>query len=341
MGFRMIQVGLGDFGRRWLDVVRNDPSWTVAAIATRNGEVRTTSGDLAGVPHSRRFCSLAEAVSAGVEADALLVTTPHFRHEEDVRVGLLHGLNVLVEKPLAGSWAECLRIVTETERAGHTVMVAENYRYGEGAQLVHEIVASGEIGVPELLRLDYFVGHTFPDDDWRNEYAYPLLIENATHHFDLVRFVTGADAESVSCSVAPSRRTPHWRAPSVEASFEMTGGLHFAFVGSWAYGEFPTPWEGEWRLFGSRGALRWTRDTIEVRRGCESRRLHVPSLPSDSTLAATFGEFTSALSERRAPQTALADNLRTVAMVFAAIRSAEEDTPVSVRGMLSETGHAG
>ncbi|TVQ28167.1 MAG: gfo/Idh/MocA family oxidoreductase [Spirochaetaceae bacterium] len=336
MKYRMIQTGLGDFGRRWLDVVRAHRAWEIAAIATRNEQTRQSCGDLAGVPDSGRFATLAEALHPDVGADALLVTTPHFRHTDDVLSGLERGLHVLVEKPLAGSWEECLRIRSAALASDRVVMVAENYRFGEGARIARQIVASGEIGVPEFLSMEYFVGHTFPDGDWRNEYAYPLLIENATHQFDLVRYVTGSDATRVYCAASGSQRTPHWKAPSVSAVFEMSGGLQFQFAGSWAYDEFITPWEGVWRLHGSDGSMAWTQDAIEVRRGAESRTIAVPSRPSDWTLTATFDEFTAAIDERRAPETALTDNIQTVAMVYAAIRSAEQRVPISVADMLLE-----
>ena len=335
MTYRMIQTGLGDFGRRWLDLVRSHGSWEPVAIATRNVETRRSCGDLASVPDSRRFATLDE-VPGDVGADAMLVTTPHFRHAHDVLWGLERGLHVLVEKPLAGSWEECRQIHSAALQSATAVMVAENYRYGEGARLARRIVESGEIGVPEFLCVEYFVGHAFPAGDWRNEYGYPLLIENATHHFDLVRYVTGTNAERVSCTVCASRRTPHWSAPSVSASFTMSDGLHFQFAGSWAYDEFATPWEGVWRLHGSRGSLSWANDRIEVRSGSGSRIEHVPSRPSDSTLAATLEEFTAALDEARPPETAIEDNMQTVAMVYGAIRSAEHGAAVSVPGILRE-----
>ena len=80
--------------------------------------------------------------------------------------------------------------------------------------------------------------------------------------------------------------------------------------------------------------MAWTSDTIEVRRGAASRTIAVPSQPSDATLAATFDEFTAALDERRAPETALADNMQTLAMVYAAIRSAEQGVPIALADML-------
>lgn len=337
MAYRMIQVGLGDFGQRWMDVISNHESWQYAAIATRNADARAACGQQTGVPAERQFATLDEALAAGIEADVLLVTTPHFRHPHDVAAGLSHGLHVLVEKPLAGTWEDCLWIRGAATHARGILMVGENYRFGTGARIARELVASGEIGTPEFLCMEYFVGHSFPEGDWRNDYTYPLLVENTTHQFDLVRYVTGTNAEKVYCDAFASERTPHWKAPTLSASFRMTGGLRFQFGASWAYDEFQTPWEGNWRLHGSKGTVSWRQDQIEVRRGEDARIIDVPSKPSDHTLKATLEELTAALDGGRTPETNIADNMETVAMVYGAMRSAETGSPVSIRDMLAET----
>lgn len=331
---RLIQVGLGDFGRRWLRAVSESSRWEYAGLVTRNAAVRAECGRQVGVPASGQFATLEEAVGAGIEADAALVTTPHFCHAHDVSIALEQGWNVLVEKPLAGSWSDCLTIRAAARRAAGSVMVAENYRFGEGAGIMRDLVRSGEIGEPEFLTVDYFVGHEFAAGDWRNDYRYPLLIENATHQFDLARFVTGTNAESVFCSAVPSARTPQWAYPTVSVQFAMQSGLHFHFSASWAYSEMQTPWEGAWKLYGSAGGLRWSRDRIEVFHGDSNRVVAVPSRPSDHTIAPTFAEFDQALAEGRAPRPDIADNMQTVAMVFGAIRSHESRAPVSVGGMV-------
>lgn len=334
---RMMQVGLGDFGRRWLRVVHARDDWRYSALATRNERVRAECGEEVGVGPEALFASIDDAVASGVEADAALVTTPHFRHRHDVAVILERGIDVLVEKPLAGTWEDCLAIRDAARRARGILMVGENYRFGEGARIAHRLVRSGEIGVPEFLSMDYFVGHSFPDGDWRNEYTYPLLIENATHQFDLVRYVTEAEPESVYCNAIASSRTPQWPRPGVSAQFTMSNGFHFQFAASWAYSELQTPWEGAWRLYGSEGALSWTRDLIEIHRGADVRSIHVPSRPSDHTLEATFAEFAAAVADGRTASPDVEDNMRTVGMVFGAIRSHEIDAPVSIAKMLAET----
>ena len=154
---------------------------------------------------------------------------------------------------------------------------------------------------------------------------------------DLVRYVTGANAQAVYCTAFGSSRARHWPFPSVNAHFTMAEGLHVDFSASWAYDEFRTPWEGVWRLYGTRGALSWDRDRIVVQRSGQSRTVEVPSRDSDHTLGATLEEFTDALKAGRSPVTDIHDNMETVAMVFAAIESSRCGLPVKladfVRGL--------
>ena len=340
MPYRMMQVGLGDFGRRWLRIVHAHESWQYSALATRNEQIRNRCGLEVGLGPEALFGSVDEAIESGLKADAALVTTPNFRHRHEVAMLLEQGMHVLVEKPVAGTWEDCLAIRDAAREAPGVLMVGENYRFGEGARIAHELVQSGAIGTPEFLSMDYFVGHEFPDGDWRNDYTYPLLIENSTHQFDLVRYVTATEPESVYCNAFFSARTPHWPLPTVSAQFAMSNGFHFQFSASWAYRELQTPWEGVWRLYGSEGALSWTQDRIEVHSNGDVRAIDVPSKDSDHTLSATFAEFSAAVTEERAPVPDIEDNMHTVAMVFGAIRSHETGSPVSIVEMLSETSSA-
>ncbi len=263
-----------------------------------------------------------------------MVTTPHFRHREETVAALNRGLRVLVEKPLAGKLDDCLAIRSAAKRAGVTLMVGENYRFGTGALKMHEIVRSGIIGAVEYIGLQYFVGHTFPDGDWRNEYEYPVLIENATHQFDLIRYITGKNALKVYCDAFGSSRTPQWPKVNVSAHFEMEDGLRAHYAASWAYGEFRTPWEGVWRIHGGKGSILWRKGEIVVETEKGEIRHDLASLPADHTLASTLEEFTSSIDERRRPSVDIDDNIQTIGMVFGAIKSTETGRPVDIRRII-------
>lgn len=319
---RLIQVGLGGFGRRWMEVVLADPEWQYAAVATRSAEARRFAAERTGL--APEFCtdSLTAALERAPEADAVLVTTPYFRHEDDVVTALRHGKHVLVEKPLTGSAAAAERMRAAAAAAGTTVMVGEDYRFRGGAVAMHEIVRSGEIGAPEVIDLQYFVSHRFGAGDWRNDLRYPVLIENNTHQVDLLRYVTGCEALAVTASTLASAADSPWLFPSVAALIEMDHGLSVTFSASWALPDLNTPWEGVWTVRGPRGALRWDGAGVTLFRGAEQRKL--AAADSAPRLDRVLAEFSAALETGRTPSVDLADNLKTLAVVLGMIRSAEQ-----------------
>jgi predicted dehydrogenase len=198
------------------------------------------------------------------------------------------------------------------------------------------MVRSGAIGEPEYLCLQYFVGHTFAAGDWRNDYEYPVLVENATHQFDLIRYICAREPVAVSCAAGCSQRTPHWPRPNVSVHIEMSDGMHAQFDASWSYQEFRTPWEGSWRLHGSKGSILWAENLIELLAGSDRRTVQLPSRSSEKTLAATLAEFTRALSEKDRPAVDISDNMATLSMVFGAIRSASERRTIRIEEMYSD-----
>jgi predicted dehydrogenase len=324
-----MQVGLGSVGRKWMNVILEDEDWKYSAISTRDDEAREETGDLCGLPEGSRFTNLEEMLTKTKDVDAILVTTPYFMHAEQVLESLRHGTNVLVEKPLCASMEEANRIRDAVRKSGKTLMVAENYRFSPGSVLMHDLVTAGEIGDPEAIFIQYFVRHRFPESHWKNRYRFPVLLANATHHFDLLRYITATEPVSASGSAFGSRLTEHWEYPSVSTQFEMTGGLNAHFAASWAYGGFRTPWEGVWRVHGTEGSILWDGD-IKISKEGGDRTILVKALPPSHSLRKVLEEFTAALQEGRKPVVDIDDNIQTLGMVFSAIESIEKKTHVSI-----------
>src|SRR6516225_2407637 len=117
---------------------------------------------------------------------------------------------------------------------------------------------------------------------------------------------------------------------------DMGCGAVFTYRGSWCADGAPTSWEASWRIVGERGSLVWdgfdtfraeavdgaARDGLFVR----TRPLEVPQLEPTDRVGGHLGvmeDFLAAVRGGPPPETAGADNLKSLAMVFGAIRSAE------------------
>jgi len=102
---RLIQVGLGPHGRNWArKVVPEIGEIEVVAFVDKDPYALDALKEEAGVPAERCFESLTEAIAA-TQPQAMLNTTALPAHVPVTRAALEAGLHVLVEKPLAASFA--------------------------------------------------------------------------------------------------------------------------------------------------------------------------------------------------------------------------------------------
>jgi predicted dehydrogenase len=155
---------------------------------------------------------------------------------------------------------------------------------------------------------------------------FPVIIDMSIHHFDLIRFVTGLDAEKVSGAAWNPPWSNYRGDCSSTALFEMNNGARVLYNASWCAKDKFCDWNGNWQIECEKG-------TVTYRNG-EIRVYHVPKLyPLVKTeilphtalpLTAqnyVLDEFMRCVRVRRQPQTAARDNVRSIGMVFAAVKA--------------------
>ncbi|MBI3492899.1 MAG: Gfo/Idh/MocA family oxidoreductase [Acidobacteria bacterium] len=80
------------------------------------------------------------------DVDAVAIATPVSTHFDLALRALQAGKHVLVEKPLAASSADALRLIEEAERRGRVLMVDHTFVYTGAVQKIASLVSSGELG---------------------------------------------------------------------------------------------------------------------------------------------------------------------------------------------------
>jgi predicted dehydrogenase len=93
-----------------------------------------------------------DEVLADPGVHAVAIATPAGTHLPVAMAALRAGKHVLVEKPLAATYTEGLRLVEEAERRGLTLMCDHTYCYTPAVLRVRELLHAGELG--ELHFLD-------------------------------------------------------------------------------------------------------------------------------------------------------------------------------------------
>jgi predicted dehydrogenase len=304
---RVIVVGVGLMGRQWLDAVAGSDEAELAGIADLDvAAARAVAGpELPVGPDAVRL-----ARETGAQA-LINVTTPAAHHAVTT-AALFAGLPVLGEKPLAETVAQGLSLAAASEVTGQLFMVSQSRRWNAQLEALRELTAGlGRIGTvtTEFFRSPRFGG-------FRDEMAYPLLTDMAIHAFDAVRHLLGDDPVAVTCrSWNPSWS---WYAGDADANviFEMRGGARYVYTGSWCSPGPESSWNGSWTVHGEKGSATWDGDTPPP--GAE-----MPADDRPEGIAAALHAFVAALRTGVPPSGEVHDNLISLAMVEAAIASAE------------------
>lgn len=137
-------------------------------------------------------------------ADAVFLCTPDDMHYEPAMAALALGYDVLLEKPIARTWQQCLDIAKRAEEQKRIVGVCHVLRYHPYFIKFREIVASGRLG--EMISLNHIeaVGiermtHAFVRGLWRREdETNPMILSKACHDLDWIVWLTGRKCRQVS-----------------------------------------------------------------------------------------------------------------------------------------------
>ena len=280
------------------------------------------------------------AAQTGTDLDAMLTATrpellfdvvvPSARRDV-VLTGLRHGCHVLTEKPMAASLDQARELVAAARAAGRIHAVVQNRRYIEGVRRIRETIASGALGELTALHADFFIGAHF--GGFREDMDDVLLLDMAIHTLDAARFMSGADPVAVYCQETNPRGSWYRHGAAANAIFEFSGDVTFTYRGSWVAEGATTSWESIWRVIGTSGTLLWDgADAFQLKqvadnsgflRPLQDAAVSPPPHPSQTHgHASVIAEFLDAIETGRQPETAGPDNIKSLAMVFAAIESA-------------------
>ena len=248
------------------------------------------------------------------------------------------GCHVIGEKPMASSMAEARKMVRASERAGKLYMVSQSRRWVTQHLRTRQTVARDAVGPLTTLNCDFYIGAHF--GGFRDKMPSPLILDMAIHHFDLARFLSGADPVAVYArEFSPAGS---WYKGDVAASciFEMTGDVVFTYRGSWCAEGCHTSWNGDWRLIGPKGTLLMENDQDPVGEVVAGKKGFNRPLKKAWTakgsvkhhgMHGALREMLAFLRTGKQPQTECHDNIKSLAMVFAAIESSRRGRRVAVK----------
>lgn len=140
---RFAILGCGHIGKRHAAMVLQNPEAELLAMVDSNLKLETEIKDKFQVPF---FSSLLEMQNAGFIPDVLSICTPNNLHAPQAIEALEAGFNVLVEKPMALSKADCEDVIYKSMQTGKLVFCVMQNRYSPPSVWLKDIITSKRLG---------------------------------------------------------------------------------------------------------------------------------------------------------------------------------------------------
>ncbi len=335
--FRVVQVGCGGMAQKWARLACESRDYDLVGLVDLRREAAEETARRNGLEPGVVYDTLSAALK-GARPDVVFDVTVPEAHHKVVIPALKAGCHVLGEKPMSDTLANAKKMVAAAKAAGRVYAVTQTQRNGNAIRAFAKFCQGGKIGDIEEVHTDFFIGAHF--GGFRDEMEEVLLRDMSIHHFDAARKVTGADPVSVYCESFNPKRSWYAGNASAVAIFEMTDGMRYSYRGSWCAEGMNTGWGCAWRVYGSKGGATWHRNEMKAERVKSMRQkkfvrdVEELAIPTVKLLPEAHEgylvEFAKCLREGKLPETHCEDNIKSLAMVAAAVKSAKTGRRVKV-----------
>jgi predicted dehydrogenase len=196
------QIALLGAGQRGQLFARLLAQFPALARLTTVAEPRSEHRNIDGT--QRAFADWREFVAQPKLCDAVIIATLDRDHVGPALACLERGYDVLLEKPMAATLADCRAIEAAQRASGRIVSVCHSLRYQTGFRKVKDLIAGGAIG--KLVTLDlleqvafWHQAHSFVRGNWGNEdRTIFMLMSKSCHDIDYLAWLADRPCRQVN-----------------------------------------------------------------------------------------------------------------------------------------------
>lgn len=323
------KVGLASVGLGWWGSVLARGAVAAGAEIVGGYARREESRRAFLESHGGRSFQSYEEVLAADEVDGILLATPHTTHAEQIIAAAEAGKHVFVEKPFTLDVASGSKATATAENAGVVLQVGHQRRRQPANRHIKELIDTGALGSVTMIETHQSTPNAlrFEPNYWRakgTESPLGGMTSLGVHMLDTMTYVLG----EIATVFVMSKRIIDF--PPIDHAtallFEFTSGP-LGYLGT----SFVVPRVTTVTVRGTAGSV-----TNEV----DGKRLLTQSIddqqPTEEpievidTVADQLDEFVRSIRGETRPETGGREGLEVVAILEAAIASAESGAPQSV-----------
>jgi UDP-N-acetylglucosamine 3-dehydrogenase len=176
---RVALVGVGRMGRNHLRVLRETPGFDLVAVVDAKADAPADLGD---VPFFRSVAELAT-----LAFDAAVVATPTATHHGVALELIALGKHLLIEKPIASTYADGRAILLAAQAKGVKLVVGHVERFNPAVRKLREVIREGTLGTPIHFAFTRVGGYPDTVTSGNN-----VILDLAVHDIDVLRSLVGA-----------------------------------------------------------------------------------------------------------------------------------------------------
>ena len=316
-------IGVGSMGKNHARVLREmENEVDLVAVSDANARIAETIGKRLGVASYTDYVQMVEQL----QPDLVTLAVPTSLHCEIGCDLLERGINVLIEKPIAGTLEEGRKLIDTASRAGVVLAVGHIERFNPAVVELRRRIREGQMGRIYQIHAERLSPYPARINDAG------VLLDLATHDIDLLRYLVdeeivrlyGETVQSINSdredafngimrfrSGAVGVLNVNWITPKKVRRLTVTG----------ARGLFECDLLSQELYFyeNAVGPSQW--DTLSVLRGVSEGNVLGIRIQRQEPLAAEIADFVRAVRTQSEPTVTGADGLETLHIVMEFIQS--------------------
>jgi predicted dehydrogenase len=327
---RVASIGTGRWAGTLADAARQGTGLALVACTSRSADHRTAFAK----KHGCRDVPTFDAVLADPEVEAVVITTPHSLHAEQIVAAARAGKHVFVDKPFTLTVADARRATAACRGAGVVLALGHQRRRQPASRALKRLIDEGVLGrvtqIEGNFSADYGFASTITPEMWRadrSETPGGAMTNLGIHHVDTYQYLLGPIARVMALS----------RRLVLDIDVEDVTSILFEFA-SGVLGYLGTSWvpatRTEWIAVHGTEAQAWHEAhgaRLSLVRPGQSERATVPLTPAEP-LVEELAEFARCVRERARPEVSGEEGIANIAVLEAIVESAKTGRAIEIAG---------
>jgi predicted dehydrogenase len=338
-------VGLGNYAQYAMERLASARRSTISSLVSADPDKAKGCATKFGVRGENIFnYSTFDRIANDPKIEVVYIVTPNSLHADFAIRAMEAGKHVVVEKTMAATSKDALRMIETSKRTERKLMVAYRARFDPFNQAAIRMSRDEEFGKITSIAAHkgFVIGDNLGKDRWRTKRSMiggGALIDIGVYSIQACRYIAGQDPVEVSAIAHSTPNDPRFAEVEESISFSMRfpNGILATGSASWNYSL-----QNYYRVVGTRGwyeldpatsnaNLRMFASTERTpRQGQPGRVVEERMFPNVDQLPLMFDHFSDCVRTGAQPLIPIDDGLRDLEVIEAVYESARTGRTVKV-----------